>query len=90
MNIEYVANLARIALSDAEKARFTQQLGEILHYVEKLKQVDVSGVEPMAHASPVFNVWEADTPRAGLTAAQALQNAPMQRDQCIVLPKVVD
>ena len=90
MNIEYVANLARIALTDAEKARFTQQLGEILHYVEKLKQVDVSGVEPMAHASPVFNVWETDTPRAGFTAAQALQNAPAQRDQCIVLPKVVE
>ncbi|MEO6994921.1 MAG: Asp-tRNA(Asn)/Glu-tRNA(Gln) amidotransferase subunit GatC, partial [Lacunisphaera sp.] len=53
MNIEYVANLARLALTDAEKTRFAQQLGEILHYVEKLKQVDVTGVEPMAHASPV-------------------------------------
>ena len=90
MNIEYVANLARIALTDAEKARFTQQLGEILQYVEKLKEVDVAGVEPMAHAAPVFNVWEADIPRAGLTAAQALLNAPRQRDQCIVLPKVVE
>ena len=41
IDIEYVANLARIALTAAEKARFSQQLGEILHYVEKLKQVNV-------------------------------------------------
>jgi aspartyl-tRNA(Asn)/glutamyl-tRNA(Gln) amidotransferase subunit C len=65
MNIEYVANLARIALTDDEKKKFAQQLSDVLRYVEKLKQVDVTGVEPMAHASPVFNVWAADTPRPG-------------------------
>jgi len=90
INIEYVANLARIALTDAEKARFSQQLGDILHYVEKLKQVDVTGVEPMAHASPVFNVWAADEVRPGLAVGPALQNAPAQRDDLIVLPKVVE
>ena len=90
INIEYVANLARIALTGAEKVKFSQQLGDILHYVEKLKQVDVTGVEPMAHASPVFNVWAADAARAGLPAEQALFNAPAQRDHLIVLPKVVE
>jgi aspartyl-tRNA(Asn)/glutamyl-tRNA(Gln) amidotransferase subunit C len=90
LNIEYVANLARIALTEAEQTRFARQLGDILHYMEKLKQVDVTGVEPMAHASPVFNVWAADTAVAGLPVAAALQNAPAQRDHLIVLPKVVE
>ena len=90
INIEYVANLARLALSPAEKAKFSQQLGDILHYVEKLNQVDVTGVEPMAHASPVFNVWQADVARPGLTVEQALRNAPEQRHQMIVVPKVVE
>jgi aspartyl-tRNA(Asn)/glutamyl-tRNA(Gln) amidotransferase subunit C len=90
INIEYVANLARIALTAAEKERFSQQLGDILHYVEKLKQVDVTGVEPMAHASPVFNVWAEDAVRPGLTAEAALQNAPVQRDHLVVMPKVVE
>ena len=90
MNIEYVANLARIALTGAEKARYAQQLGEILHYVEKLKGVDVAGVEPMAHAAPVWNVWAADTVGPALAVEDALRNAPVQREQCIVMPKVVE
>lgn len=90
MNIEYVANLARLALTDAEKTRFSQQLGDILHYVEKLKQVDVAGVEPMAHASPVFNVWAADVAVAGLPVEKALQNAPSQRDNLVAIPKVME
>ena len=90
MNIEYVANLARLALSDGEKTKFARQLGDILHYVEKLKQVEVTGVEPMAHASPVFNVWADDVPVAGLPVEQALQNAPARRDHLIALPKVME
>jgi aspartyl-tRNA(Asn)/glutamyl-tRNA(Gln) amidotransferase subunit C len=90
LNIEYVANLARLALTDEEKTRYSQQLGDILHYIEKLKQVDVTGVEPMAHASPVFNVWAADAAEPGLSVEKALQNAPVQRDHLIVLPKVVE
>ncbi|MDB6114101.1 MAG: gatC [Lacunisphaera sp.] len=90
INIEYVANLARLALDGAERGKFSQQLGDILHYVEKLKQVDVAGVEPMAHATPVFNVWAADVAGAGLPVEQALRNAPEQRDHLIVVPKVVE
>lgn len=90
LNLDYVANLARLALTDAEKARFAQQLGDILHYVEKLKEVDVSGVEPMAHASPVFNVWEPDVARPGLSVEAALRNAPAERQNMIVVPKVVE
>ena len=90
LNINYVANLARLALTPAEQQKFAQQLGDILHYVDKLNQVDVAGVEPMAHASPVFNVWQADVARAGLPVEQALRNAPAQRDHLIVVPKVVE
>jgi aspartyl-tRNA(Asn)/glutamyl-tRNA(Gln) amidotransferase subunit C len=90
LNIDYLANLARLALTEEEKARFARQLGDILHYVEKLSQVDVTGVEPMAQAAPVFNVWQADVTRAGLTAEQALSNAPAQRQNMIVVPKVVE
>jgi len=90
LNIDYLANLARLALTEAEKAKFSRQLGDILHYVEKLKQVDVTGVEPMAHASPVFNVWQEDVPRPGLTVDDALRNAPAQREHMVVVPKVVE
>ena len=90
LDINYVANLARLALTDAEKGKYAQQLGDILHYVEKLKQVDVTGVEPMAHAAPVYNVWAADVASPGLTVEAALRNAPAQRDNMIVVPKVVE
>lgn len=90
LNLDYVANLARLALTPEEKAQFAGQLGDILHYVEKLKQVDVAGVEPMAHASPVFNVWEPDEPRPGLPVEAALRNAPARRQNMIVVPKVVE
>jgi len=90
LNLDYVTNLARLALSDTEKAAFSQQLGDILHYVGKLQQVDVTGVEPMAHASPVFNVWAADVAQPGLPVEAALRNAPAQRQHLIMVPKVVE
>ncbi len=90
LNIDYLANLARLGLTGAEKEKFSRQLSDILHYVEKLKQVEVSGVEPMAHASPVFNVWQEDVARPGLPVEEALRNAPAQRQHMIVVPKVVE
>lgn len=90
MDIDYLAKLARLALTEEEKTKFSGQIDEILNYINKLKEVDVSGVEPMAHASPVFNVWQDDTARPGLTVEQALRNAPSQRQNMIVVPKVID
>jgi len=90
LDIDYVAQLARIALTADEKQHFAKQLGDVLHYVEKLKEVDVSGVEATAHAFDVVNVWQADLPRAGLSAEDALRNAPAARDNMFVVPKVVD
>ena len=76
LDVDYVANLARIELTDAEKVKFSSQLGDVLKYFEKLNAVDVEGVEPMAHAFPRHNVWDQDEPRPGFTAEEALANAP--------------
>jgi aspartyl-tRNA(Asn)/glutamyl-tRNA(Gln) amidotransferase subunit C len=90
LDIDHIAKLARLALTPEEKARFAQQIGDVLHHIEQLAKVDVSGVEPTAHASPVFNVWQADAAQPGLAVAEALRNAPAQRDHMIVVPKVVE
>jgi aspartyl-tRNA(Asn)/glutamyl-tRNA(Gln) amidotransferase subunit C len=90
LNIDHVANLARLALTPEEKTQFSAQLGDVLTYIEQLKQVDVTGIEPMAHAFAVYNVWADDVPQPGLPVEAALQNAPAQRDHMIVVPKVVE
>lgn len=90
LNIDHVAKLARLALTPEENAKFSQQLGDVLHHIEQLSKVDVSGVEPTAHAFAVSNVWQDDVPRPGLPVEAALRNAPAQRDHMIVVPKVVE
>jgi aspartyl-tRNA(Asn)/glutamyl-tRNA(Gln) amidotransferase subunit C len=90
LNIDHVAKLARLALTPEEKAKFAQQLGDVLHHIEQLGKVDVTGVEPTAHAFAVHNVWQDDVARPGLPVDAALRNAPAQRDHMIVVPKVVE
>jgi aspartyl-tRNA(Asn)/glutamyl-tRNA(Gln) amidotransferase subunit C len=90
LNIDRVAELARIALTPDEKAVYAAQLGEVLKHVEQLKQVNVDGVEPTAHAFAVENVWADDVAQAGLSVEDALRNAPAQRQNMIVVPKVVE
>lgn len=90
LDIDHVARLARIALTPEENATFAQQLGNVLHHIEQLSKVDVTGVQPSAHAFAVHNVWQADVARPGLPVEQALRNAPAQRDDMIVVPKVVE
>lgn len=90
LNIAQVARLARLALTLEEKDRFSQQLRDVLHHIEHLGKLDVSGVEPAAHAFPVYNVWADDIPQPGLSSQLALMNAPAQRDQMIVVPKIVE
>ena len=90
IDIDYVANLARIQLTEKEKETFSGQLSQVLEYFKKLSAVDVSGVEPTAHAFPIFNVWAEDKVEPGFTPEQALKNAPAQRNDQVVVPKVVD
>lgn len=90
IDIDHLATLSRLALTPEEKAKFSAQLGDILGHIEQLKQVNVDGVEPTAHATPIFNVLQADEPRPGLPVEQALRNAPAQRDNMVLVPRVVE
>jgi aspartyl-tRNA(Asn)/glutamyl-tRNA(Gln) amidotransferase subunit C len=90
LDIDHVANLARLALTPEEKTRFSAQLGEVLHHISQLQEVDVTGVEPTAHAFPIFNVLAEDKAGPGLPVDAALQNAPARRDNLFVVPKMVE
>ena len=90
LDVRYVARLARLELSEEEVARFQAQLSDVLTYVEALRRVDVSGVEPTAHASAVFNVFRADEVQPSFRPAEALANAPKQGNDLFVVTKVLD
>ncbi len=90
LDIDRIVQLARIALTPAEKETFSVQLSDVLVHIEKLKQVDVTGVEPTAHAFPLYNVWSDDITQPGLPVEAALRNAPAQRNHMIAVPKVVE
>ncbi len=89
-DIHYVANLARIALTPEEEQRLGSQLGNILGYVEQLRAVDVSGVEPTSHAFPLVNVVRADVRQPGLETEEALRNAPLKANGLFMVPKIVE
>jgi aspartyl-tRNA(Asn)/glutamyl-tRNA(Gln) amidotransferase subunit C len=90
LDIDYVARLARLDLTPEEKRSFAAQLGDVLRHIDNLSAVDVTGVEPTAHAFPVENVWDPDEPRTGLSVADALRNAPAQRENMVSVPKVIE
>jgi aspartyl-tRNA(Asn)/glutamyl-tRNA(Gln) amidotransferase subunit C len=90
LDVAYVARLARINLTEDEAKIFQKQLDDVLKYVEKLGEVDVTGVDAVTHAIPVFNVFRDDAPRDWFTAEQALSNAPRHANGLFVVPKVVE
>ncbi len=90
LDVSYVARLARLDLSPEEIAEYQTQLSEVLKFADALGQVDVSGVEPTAHASAVFNVFRADVEQPSFTPAEALANAPRQANDLFVVTKVID
>lgn len=89
-NIQYVAKLARIALTPAEEQRLGTQLGNILGYVAKLKEVDVTGIEPTAHPFPLVNVTRPDIAMDPLPHEDAMRNAPAKAAGLFVVPKIVE
>ncbi len=89
-DIKYVAHLARLKLTPDEEARLDQQLGNILGYIAKLKEVDVSHVEPTAHAFPIVNVTRPDEVRPSLPHDEAMRNAPAKAGGLFVVPKIVE
>jgi aspartyl-tRNA(Asn)/glutamyl-tRNA(Gln) amidotransferase subunit C len=90
LDVRYVAKLARLNLTNAEAELFQNQLRDVLKYVEKLREVDVSHVEAAAHGVPIFNVFREDEPRDWLAAAQALGNAPYHANGLFIVTKVVE
>jgi aspartyl-tRNA(Asn)/glutamyl-tRNA(Gln) amidotransferase subunit C len=85
----HVAKLARLALSDAHLEKLATQLESILEYVNQIGRVDVSGVEPMAHALPLHNVLRADQIEPSLPLEKVLMNAPETDGPFFKVPKVL-
>lgn len=88
--VEYVAKLARLDVTDTEKEKFTAQLNDILLYIDKLNELDTAGITPMTHAIAVTNAFREDTVRASLGTEKALANAPDARGEFFRVPKVID
>lgn len=85
-DVDYVARLARLHLSDEEAERMTRELAAVLGYIEHIEELDLSGVEPTSHVVPLENVLRPDEPRECLTREQALANAPEAADDGFAVP----
>ncbi len=90
INVKYVAHLARLSLTPEEEQSIGAQLSSVLGYIEKLKEVDVTGVEPTAHAFPLVNVVRPDSTRPSLSHEASLSNAPAQANGLFIVPKIVE
>ena len=90
MDIEKVARLARLELSDEEKSTFESQLEQILTYMEQLNGLDTSGVEPTSHAIPVYNVFREDEVRSSLPQEEVLAVAPDEEDGHFKVPRIIE
>ncbi len=88
--VGYVARLARLEISEAEKEKFTAQLNDILRYIDQLNELDTAGVEPMSHAIAVTNAFREDRPAPSLQPQEALANAPDARGEFFRVPKVIE
>jgi aspartyl-tRNA(Asn)/glutamyl-tRNA(Gln) amidotransferase subunit C len=88
--VEHVARLARLALAADEKERMRSQLDAILGYIEQLRRVDVTGVEPTAHVLPLVNVMRNDEVRPSYPAEAMLQNAPDAHEEQFRVPRILE
>jgi aspartyl-tRNA(Asn)/glutamyl-tRNA(Gln) amidotransferase subunit C len=90
IEVPYVAQLARLQLSEEETKRFQEQLVQVLSHVEELGKVDVNSIEPTAHAIPQLNVFRRDEARPSLPVEEAIKNAPQKVNDLFRVPKVVE
>lgn len=88
--VEYVAHLARLEFQTEEVEKFTAQLNDILLYMDKLNEVDTTGVTPMSHAITVTNAFRGDAAKESLSRDLSLANAPEVRGDCFLVPRVVE
>ncbi len=89
-DVEHVARLARLALSDAEIERMREQLNAILGYIDKLRELDIANVEPTSHAVPLVNVMREDEVVPCLPQDQMLANAPDRVGELFRVPRIIE
>ncbi len=88
-DVEHIAKLARLQLTEEEVKRFQIELGKIIEYFDQLKKLDTENVPPMTHAVPLENVLREDQVKESLPQKEALQNAPEKKESYFQVPKVV-
>lgn len=88
--IEHVAKLARLNLTEAEKEKYANELGSIIEFVNKLNQLDTTDVQQTAHVVPINNVFREDKVEPSFDREKILMNASVQKDGCVLVPKVVE
>ena len=87
--IEKLAHLSRLKFDDAEKAAIKNDLQSMISFVEKLNELDTTGVEPLIHMSENINVLREDEVKVSITREEALKNAPLHDDRFFKVPKVI-
>ncbi len=88
--IEYVSILAKLELSEEQKEAAKKDMGRMLDYIDKLNELDTTGVEPMSHVFPVRNVFREDVVTNGDDSEQILRNAPEEQDNMFVVPRTFE
>lgn len=88
-DVEYVAGLAKLELSEAEKRKFAKELDNIIKYIEQLKEVDTLNIPPTSHIIPMENVLREDKVEPSLSQDEALANDPDKKDEYFKVPKVI-
>ena len=89
-DVEYVARLARLKLSEKEKEAHAEQLNKILGYMDKLNQLDTTHIKPTSHVVEMQNVFREDSVTPSIPVDNALQNAPDKKDNFFRVPKVIE
>ena len=87
--IEYVGILAKLELSGEEREQAKKDMGRMLDYIDKLNELDTTGVEPMSHVFPVNNVFREDVVTNGDNKEQTLANAPLRKEDSFEVPKTI-
>jgi aspartyl-tRNA(Asn)/glutamyl-tRNA(Gln) amidotransferase subunit C len=90
MDIEKVARLARLELSEEERETFGNQMEQILAYMEQLNRLDTTGVEPTSHAIPIYNVFRDDEVKASFPQKEVLAIAPDEEDGHFKVPRIIE
>jgi aspartyl-tRNA(Asn)/glutamyl-tRNA(Gln) amidotransferase subunit C len=88
--IEYVGILSKLELSEEEKEQAKKDMGSMLDYIDKLNELDTTGIEPMSHVFPVQNVFRKDVVTNGDESEKTLKNAPGEKDNMFMVPRTFD